>query len=75
MPLDDKRRLRREKKAIKREGTKRARRELARRLRENPDEAQFHEVDFGTARSQPLNGHERARPDLESDDSFESPDP
>ena len=71
MNLDDKRRLRREKKAIKREGTKRARRALARNLRENPEEAQFDEVDFGMARSQPLNSHQRRRSDTPRDDSEE----
>jgi hypothetical protein len=76
MNLDDKRRLRREKKAVKREGTKRARRALARGLREHPHEAQFDEVDFGMARSQPLNGRERRRPDDDDSDApLEAPDP
>jgi hypothetical protein len=67
MPQDEKRRLRREKKAIKREGTRRARRELARGLREHPDEAQFDEVDFGMARSEVLNGKPRVREDERHD--------
>lgn len=65
MAQDEKRRLRREKKAVKREGTRRARRELARGLREHPDEAQFDEVDFGMARSEALNGQPRERVDRE----------
>ena len=62
MAHDEKRRQRREKKAIKREGTRRARRELARGLRENPEEAEFDEVDFGFARSEALNGEARKKP-------------
>ena len=70
MPQDEKRRQRREKAAIKREGTRRARRELARGLREHPDEAQFDEVDFGMARTEALNRKPRER----KRDVRESPD-
>jgi hypothetical protein len=63
MARDEKRKQRREKRAIKRQGNRRARRALARSLRDNPEEAEFDEVDFGDARSAPLNGTPRVRPE------------
>ncbi len=63
MAQDEKRRQRREKKAIKREGNRRVRRQLAEGLGDNPEEAEWAEVDFGTASSAPLNGKPRERPD------------
>ena len=54
-----KRELRQEKRAIKRAGSQRRRRQGKRALVENPDEAPFTGDDFGHYSSAPLNGIDR----------------
>lgn len=56
---DDKRKIRKHKKEIKRLGNKRVRRQLKRELDANPDEAQWSEIDFRHLSSEPLNGLDR----------------
>ncbi len=51
-----KRELRQEKRAIKRAGSKRRRRQLKRGLIEHPEDAPFTEFDFGRYESVRLNG-------------------
>jgi hypothetical protein len=53
---DDKRRLRKLKRDIKRAGNKRRRQHLKRQLAENPEEAPHTEFDFGRTSSETLNG-------------------
>jgi hypothetical protein len=52
----EKRKLRQEKRDLKRAGQKRVRQTLKRALARDPDEAPFIEVDFGRYRSDELNG-------------------
>ena len=60
MPMEpDKRRLRREKRAIKRAGSKHRRQKLKRDLRENPDEAAHSEESVGRYRSADHNALDR----------------
>jgi hypothetical protein len=53
---DKKRELRNLKRVIKRSGNKHRRRDLKRQLRDNPEEAAFHEENFGRNSSAGLNG-------------------
>jgi hypothetical protein len=53
---DDKLRLRKLKRDIKRAGNKRRRQQLKRQLAENPEEAPYSEFDFGRTSSETLNG-------------------
>ena len=55
----EKRKLRQEKRELKRAGQKRVRQTLKRTLAENPDEAPFTQVDFGRYRSAERNGLDR----------------
>lgn len=52
----DKRRMRKLKRDVKRAGNKRRRAHLKRELRDNPDEAPHSEFDFGDTTSATLNG-------------------
>jgi len=61
MSEDKKRRERLEKRRLKREGTRLARRSLKRSLEENPEDAAFDEVDHGRASTAHLNGAPRER--------------
>jgi hypothetical protein len=56
---DDKRQIRKHKKEVKRQGTKRVRRQLKKDLETAPEEAHRSEVDFGRLSSEPWNGLER----------------
>ena len=57
MPVDpDKRRLREQKRAVKKRGNKHRRQQLKRDLAENPDEAAHSDEDLGRHRSDALNG-------------------
>jgi hypothetical protein len=53
---DKKRELRQLKRVIKKAGSKHRRRDLKRQLRENPEEAAFHDENFGRNSSAGLNG-------------------
>ena len=53
---DKKREFRNLKRVIKRAGSKHRRRDLKRQLRDNPEEAAFHEENFGRNSSAGLNG-------------------
>ncbi len=55
---DDKRFYRQLKKTIKKVGNKKARASLKKKLDENPEEAQFDEVDYGHDQSSALNGRD-----------------
>jgi hypothetical protein len=55
----DKRQFRKLKRDIKRAGNKRRRQHLKRKLTETPEEAPFHEFDFGRDSSTPSNGMDR----------------
>ena len=60
MPRDqEKRKLREEKRAVKKRGNKHRRQQLKRELAENPEEAAHSEEDFGRYRSAELNGIDR----------------
>jgi hypothetical protein len=60
MPVDpDKRRLREQKRAVKKRGNKHRRQQLKRDLAENPDEAAHTEEDLGRHRSNEFNGLDR----------------
>lgn len=52
----DKRKYRQLKREVKRAGSKHRRRDLKAQLRENPEEAAFHEENFGRNESVNLNG-------------------
>lgn len=52
---DKKRELRKLKRVIKKAGSKHRRRDLKRQLRDDPEEAAFHEENFGRNRSAGLN--------------------
>jgi hypothetical protein len=52
----DKRRMRKLKRDVKRAGNKRRRAHLKRELRDNPDEAPYSEFNFGDTTSATLNG-------------------
>jgi hypothetical protein len=56
---EDKRRLRKLKRDIKRAGNKRRRQLLKRQLTENPEETPHTEFDFGRTSSETLNGLDR----------------
>jgi hypothetical protein len=58
MPHDDKRQRRKEKRDVKKFGTRRARHQLKRSLAENPNEAHQDEVDYGELSSEPLNAQD-----------------
>jgi len=58
MRQDDKRQRRKEKREVKKSGTRRARHQLKRGLAENPDEAHHDEVDYGELSSEPLNAQD-----------------
>jgi hypothetical protein len=58
MPHDDKRQRRKEKREVKKSGTRRARHQLKRSLAENPDEAHQDELDYGELSSEPLNAQD-----------------
>ncbi len=55
----DKRKYRQLKRDVKRAGSKHRRRDLKRQLKDNPDEAAFHEENFGRNTSAGLNGLDR----------------
>ena len=55
----DKRKLRQLKRDIKRAGNKRRRQHLKRQLAENPEDAPYHEFDFGHNTSAGLNAIDR----------------
>lgn len=60
MPRDqEKRKLREEKRAVKKRGNKHRRQQLKRELAENPEEAAHSEEDLGRYRSAELNGIDR----------------
>ncbi|MFO0937172.1 MAG: hypothetical protein U0798_11735 [Gemmataceae bacterium] len=60
MPVDPlKRKLREEKRAVKKRGNKHRRQQFARDLRERPDEAAFSEESFGRHSSAAYNGLDR----------------
>ena len=61
MPTDDrqKRELRQLKREIKQAGSQRRRRQLKRDLVANPEEAHRSEFDFGSLRSETMNGLDR----------------
>jgi hypothetical protein len=59
MKSDNKRELRRLKKAIKRAGNKHRRQSLKQQLRENPAEAHFADEDLGGRQSRHLNALDR----------------
>jgi hypothetical protein len=58
MPHDDKRQRRKEKRDVKKSGTRRARHQLKRSLAENPNEAHQDEMDYGELSSEPLNAQD-----------------
>ena len=55
----DKRKLRKLKRGVKRDGSKHRRRDLKRQLDENPEEAPHSEENFGRYSSENLNGMDR----------------
>jgi hypothetical protein len=57
---DDKRQLRKLKRAVKRDGNKHRRHDLKRKLREHPEEAHHDEENVGRSSSQGLNGIDQA---------------
>ncbi len=57
---DDKRRLREQKKALKRSGNKHRRYAFKRQLEQNPTEAHIAQEDLGGRDSQGMNGMDRA---------------
>jgi hypothetical protein len=59
MPDPDKRKLREQKRIVKKLGTKHRRRQLKRDLAENPDDAAHTQEDLGRYRSETLNGLDR----------------
>lgn len=59
MDGQDKRKLREEKRLVKRAGSQRRRRVWKRELAENPEEAPYSTEDFGRFTSAPLNGIDR----------------
>lgn len=61
MPHDDKRLVRKTKKAIKRVGNKHRRHDLKRNLRDHPEEAHFDAEDLGGRESSRLNGYGRKK--------------
>ena len=76
MRQDDKRQRRKEKREVKKSGTRRARHQLKRSLAENPEEAHQDEVDYGELSSEPLNAQDhdatrRRRPDNSHQDEAE----
>jgi hypothetical protein len=75
MRQDDKRQRRKEKRDVKKSGTRRARHQLKRSLAENPEEAHQDEVDYGELSSEPLNAQDhdatRRRPNGSHHDEAE----
>jgi hypothetical protein len=76
MPHDDKRQRRKEKREVKKSGTRRARHQLKRTLAENPDEAHQDEVDYGELSSEPLNAqdHDATRHRRSEDSHSDEPE-
>jgi hypothetical protein len=71
MPVDpDKRRMRQDKRAIKKAGNKHRRQSLKRQLEQNPEEAAHADEDLGRHTSKDFNGmdHDSKRQQLEKDD-------
>jgi hypothetical protein len=72
MSDQDKRRLRRLKRDVKRAGNKKRRRHLKRELTENPDDAHHSDFAFGRDTSTGLNGIDRDATRRRKDDSPEA---
>ncbi len=59
MAQQDKKQLRKMKRDLKRQGSKRVRRRLKQDLRDHPEDAHQADVDFGRFTSQPWNGQDQ----------------
>lgn len=70
--IDDKRFFREQKREVKKLGNKKRRSWLKRQLEEDPENAQYHEYDFGDLSSERFNGmdHDKTRDREEYEERF-----